>query len=109
MKSNKVYFCFKVNTVNQACKIISICQNNKIIPNKLDLVIDDGLHTPCSNINTLIFGIDKIKVGGWLVIEDISIQSQHIWMIISNLMSNNYSTYLIQCERSLIYAIERLK
>ena len=32
MKSNKVYFCFKVNTVNQACKIISICQNNKIIP-----------------------------------------------------------------------------
>ena len=81
----------------------------KIIPNKLDLVIDDGLHTPCSNINTLIFGIDKIKVGGWLVIEDISIQSQHIRMIISNLMSNNYSTYLIQCERSLIYAIERLK
>ena len=32
MKSNKVYFCFKVNTVYQACKIISICQNNKIIP-----------------------------------------------------------------------------
>ena len=32
MKSNKVYFCFKVNTVYQACKIILICQNNKIIP-----------------------------------------------------------------------------
>ena len=32
MKSNKVYFCFKVNTVHQACKIISICQNNKITP-----------------------------------------------------------------------------
>ena len=32
MKSNKVYFCFKVNTVHQACKIISICQNNKVIP-----------------------------------------------------------------------------
>ena len=32
MKSNKVYFCFKVNTVYQACKIISICKNNKIIP-----------------------------------------------------------------------------
>ena len=32
MKSNKIYFCFKVNTVHQAFKITSICQNNKIIP-----------------------------------------------------------------------------
>ena len=32
MKSNKIYFCFKVNTVYQALKITSICKNNKIVP-----------------------------------------------------------------------------
>ena len=32
MKSNKIFFCFKVNTIHQALKITSICQNNKIVP-----------------------------------------------------------------------------
>ena len=32
MNSNKIYFCFKVNTIHQAIKITSICNNNKIVP-----------------------------------------------------------------------------
>ena len=32
MKSNKIYFCFKVNTIHQALKITYICKNNKIVP-----------------------------------------------------------------------------
>ena len=32
MKLNKKYFCFKVNTIHQALKILSICHKNKIIP-----------------------------------------------------------------------------
>ena len=32
MNLNKIYLCFKVNTIHQALKITSICKNNKIIP-----------------------------------------------------------------------------
>ena len=32
MNPNKRYLCLKVNTLNQALKIISICKNNKIVP-----------------------------------------------------------------------------
>ena len=32
MNSNKIDFCFKVNTINQALKTTSICNNNKIVP-----------------------------------------------------------------------------
>jgi len=32
VKSNKRYFCFKVNTIHQALKILFICKNNKIVP-----------------------------------------------------------------------------
>ena len=32
MNSNKIYFCFKVNTVHQAIKTTYICNNNKIVP-----------------------------------------------------------------------------
>ena len=32
MKSNKRYFIFKINTIHQALKIISICKNNRIVP-----------------------------------------------------------------------------
>ena len=36
-----------------------------------DLVIDDGLHAVSANLNTLLFGLQVIKKGGWVVIEDI--------------------------------------
>ena len=32
MKSNNKYYCFKINTIHQALKILPICQDNKIIP-----------------------------------------------------------------------------
>ena len=32
MKSNKRYFSFKVNTIQQALKIMSICKNNNVLP-----------------------------------------------------------------------------
>ena len=32
MKSNKRHFSFKVNTIQQALKIMSICKNNNVLP-----------------------------------------------------------------------------
>jgi hypothetical protein len=38
---------------------------------KYDLIIDDGLHSIGANLNTLLFALQNIKSGGWIVIEDI--------------------------------------
>ena len=32
MKSDKIHFCFNINTLNQALEILSICQIKKIMP-----------------------------------------------------------------------------
>ena len=86
----------------------SLNELSKKIPSDLDLVIDDGLHSPCANINTLFFGIKKIKIGGWVVIEDIQLSSKDIWLIISNLIPSNFKTYLIVCNRSLLFALKKV-
>lgn len=37
-----------------------------------DIIIDDGPHTPESQVQCLEFYLDKLKVGGMLIIEDIA-------------------------------------
>lgn len=38
---------------------------------QVDLLVDDGGHTNRQQINTLLFGVDLVADGGWLVIEDL--------------------------------------
>jgi hypothetical protein len=37
-----------------------------------DLIIDDGLHSLTANVNTLLFGLKHVNVGGYVIIEDIA-------------------------------------
>ncbi len=46
---------------------------NKLIGGNFDLIIDDGLHEPLANLNSLNFAFKNIKKNGWTVIEDIYI------------------------------------
>jgi hypothetical protein len=66
-----------------------------LIPSELDLIIDDGLHSPNANINTLIFGLTRIKVGGSLVIEDIALDAIPVWEVIAALLPANYTPHII--------------
>jgi len=56
------------------------------LPETVDLVIDDGLHSPLGNINILRFGLEKVRVGGWVIIEDIANYSADVWRLISILL-----------------------
>lgn len=78
------------------------------IPQECDLVIDDGLHSPHANIATLTFGMGKIKVGGWVVVEDINPDAVKIWQLVSNLLPDNFESYIIQTRVNLIYGVKRL-
>jgi hypothetical protein len=53
------------------------------LPKELDLIIDDGLHSPYANLASLIFGLPKIKVGGWIVPEDISSSTLPLWQLVA--------------------------
>jgi hypothetical protein len=77
------------------------------LPDDLDLIIDDGLHSPEANLNVLMFGISKIKVGGWCVVEDIPDQSMDLWKIVSLLISNNYDKYLLKADKGNLFVINR--
>ncbi len=49
------------------------------LPDRLDLVIDDGLHSPNANLAVLLLGLDKVHRGGWIVIEDIAPAAAAMW------------------------------
>ena len=76
--------------------------------NKFDLIIDDGLHSPDANINTLRVAITLIKKGGSIVIEDINIKAIDIWMTMSNLLpSNIFKSQIIEAEGALLFLVQK--
>ena len=75
----------------------------------VDLVIDDGLHSPNANIASLEFGLKIIKVGGWVVLEDISDKSISVWQTVSALLPNTFEPHIFSTDWTIIFAVKRLK
>lgn len=74
----------------------------------IDIFIDDGLHSPNANIASLIFAIEKISLGGWIIIEDISFDALPIWKVIAKLFSQSFfEVQIITCKNSLIFAVKK--
>jgi hypothetical protein len=78
----------------------------------LDLIIDDGLHSPDANIATLLFGLSRVRSGGWVVVEDIAIEAQPIWEVVAALLPANYRSHLLATQeyqvKALAFAVKRL-
>ncbi len=83
-------------------------QLDQQVSNNTDLIIDDGLHSPNANIAVIRFALNKIKIGGWVVVEDILEEALPIWQVISALLPNTYRSIIIRCMGGYIFAIERL-
>ena len=77
------------------------------INQKLDLIIDDGLHSLNANFNTILFSIDNLNKGGWLIIEDIGLNSRDPWLIISKLLSNKFENYLIKTNWAYLFVLKQ--
>ena len=78
---------------------------------KYDLIIDDGLHSIGANLNTLIFSLNNINNGGYIIIEDIAEIFLENWRIVDFILSknNNFKTTLIKTKQSYLYAIKKVK
>ena len=95
--------------VNQTCQK-SLNEFKKKLPNEIDLFIDDGLHSPHANINTLAIAITLIKKGGWILIEDIGNDKLQIWKTIKFLMEiNNFNCHFFRRKnlRGFVFAANK--
>lgn len=53
-----------------------------------DLLIEDGLHSVTASLNTLIFGLQTVKKGGFIVLEDL--YNPHlVWNSLATLLKNS--------------------
>ncbi len=77
------------------------------IPGQLDLLIDDGLHAPNANLATLILGLEKVRPGGWIVIEDIAEEALAFWQIVGSMMCRTHQYHLIQAHGGLVVAVKK--
>jgi hypothetical protein len=78
------------------------------IDGKLDLIIDDGLHAPNANLAVLVFSIGKLKVGGWLIIEDINENAVPIWQVVASILPDNLKPHLIRTQTAFVFAVRQL-
>lgn len=78
------------------------------VGDSLDLIIDDGLHSPNANLATLLFGLERLKIGGWLVIEDIAPLALPMWKVISALIPSQYDCRVVVADKALLLSVRRL-
>lgn len=86
----------------------SFSKLENLLPSEFDLMIDDGLHAVHANLHSLEFFLRKTKVNGWSIIEDISRESIEAWLVVQNLIPQNYYSQLFESKcGSLIFAVQR--
>ena len=78
-----------------------------------DLMIDDGLHSPHANLNSLHFFLQNIKVGGFAVVEDIDLLAKPFWDVVGHLIQPTYlSTFIntdIETKTACMFIAQRKK
>lgn len=85
----------------------SILRLERAVPDGLDVVIDDGLHSPAANLGVIMLSVRKVKVGGWVVIEDIVESAVPVWQVVAALLRTSWSCYLLKAEHRLAFVAER--
>jgi SAM-dependent methyltransferase len=95
---------FWVDQTNLA-SFVSLAEN---LPTEVDLIIDDGLHSPNANLAVLIFALDKLRRGGWLVIEDIVASALPFWQLVAAVLPAQYQAHIIADDTVLVFLVRRL-
>lgn len=72
-----------------------------------DLVIDDGLHAPAANLNTLAFALKMLKPGGIAVVEDIAKPLTPFWLAIGRLLDSRYETMFLHERVQAIFVVRQ--
>lgn len=73
---------------------------------QLDLVIDDGLHFPRANLNTINFALPLLKEGGLVVVEDIVAEQIPFWHVAITVLSMRYDCQFVQMKSEAILIVK---
>jgi hypothetical protein len=79
----------------------------RLVGSELDVIIDDGLHTPSANLAVVLFALEHLRIGGWLIVEDILPAAQPVWEVVAALVPAEFETYIISTDSSLLFAARR--
>lgn len=77
------------------------------LPKKIDFIIDDGLHSPNANLQTLRFGLERLSVGGWIVIEDIRLNALPVWQLVAALLPEQYESMIFEASGMGMFAVQK--
>lgn len=77
------------------------------LPGGLDLVIDDGLHSPDANMNVVSLAREVLRPGGWVVVEDIAESALPFWRVVSHVVSDDFAATLIDARGAWLWAAQR--
>ena len=70
-----------------------------------DIIIDDGLHSPEANLETLLFALRALAPGGSLVIEDIREEAVSIWQIVSLVLPAALDPVIVSARNGFLFKI----
>jgi len=76
------------------------------------LIIDDGLHSLPANLNVLLFGLQHVRKGGWVVIEDITRDHFSFWTsFVDSILRKNraFRTMYVKLHKGDAYLVQRLE
>lgn len=76
-------------------------------PKSFDLIIDDGLHAPEANINTLKFALSLIRDDGTIIIEDVNENEYNFWDVAFSFLEPAYECHFIRSKSCAIIMIRR--
>lgn len=72
-----------------------------------DLIIDDGLHTPEANINTLFLSLSLLKAGGAIVVEDIGEEDFPFWDMVFMALETRYRCRFVRAKQACLAIIQK--
>ena len=79
----------------------------KKIDSNSDLMIDDGLHSPNANLNSLLFFKNKVRKGGYIVIEDISFESEKLWLTVSAIVEKEFKSAFVKTKNAYVFVLQK--
>jgi hypothetical protein len=74
---------------------------------KFDLIIDDGLHLPHANINTLTALLPLLAASGTFVVEDIEHRFEDIWRLAGALIDSRYDSRLVETKSAYAFVLRQ--
>lgn len=88
--------------------LASFDELGKNLPAELDIVIDDGLHSPAANLAVLRFGLERVRVGGWVIVEDIAPVAAPVWRFVATLLGPKFECQLIEAKVAHMFLVNRV-